>query len=48
MRILVVEDSWHIGIALKSLLRSLGADVAGPVATVAEAESFFGGTVEGA
>jgi CheY-like chemotaxis protein len=38
MRILVVEDSWHIGIALKSLLRSLGADVAGPVATAAEAD----------
>jgi CheY-like chemotaxis protein len=38
VRILVVEDSWHIGIALKSLLRSLGADVDGPVATAAEAE----------
>jgi CheY-like chemotaxis protein len=38
IRILVVEDSWHIGIALKSLLRSLGADVAGPVATAAEAD----------
>jgi CheY-like chemotaxis protein len=38
MRILVVEDSWHIGIALQSLLRSLGADVSGPVATSAEAD----------
>ena len=38
MRILVVEDSWHIGIALQSLLRSLGAEVAGPVATTAEAD----------
>ena len=38
MRILVVEDSWHIGIALKSLLEALGADVAGPAATSAEAE----------
>jgi CheY-like chemotaxis protein len=38
VRVLVVEDSWHIGIALKSLLRSFGADVAGPVATSAEAE----------
>ena len=36
--ILVVEDSWHIGIALKSLLRSFGAEIAGPVATSAEAE----------
>ncbi|MGO9627862.1 MAG: response regulator [Xanthobacteraceae bacterium] len=38
VRILIVEDSWHIGIALKSLLRSFGMDVAGPVATSAEAE----------
>src|SRR5215813_11498725 len=37
-RILVVEDSWHLGVALKSLLRSVGAEVAGPVATSAEAE----------
>jgi len=39
MRILIVEDSWHIGAALKSLLRALGADVIGPAASVAEAES---------
>jgi DNA-binding NtrC family response regulator len=38
VRVIVVEDSWHVGIALKSLLRALGADVAGPVATTAEAE----------
>jgi len=38
VRILVVEDSWHIGTALKSLLRALGAEVLGPVATAAEAE----------
>src|SRR5262249_40107340 len=37
-RILLVEDSWNVGIALKSLLRAWGADVAGPVATAAEAE----------
>jgi DNA-binding response OmpR family regulator len=36
--ILVVEDSWHLGVALKSLLRSVGAEVIGPVATSAEAE----------
>jgi DNA-binding NtrC family response regulator len=36
--VLVVEDSWHIGVALKSLLRSLGAEVAGPAASAAEAE----------
>jgi DNA-binding NtrC family response regulator len=38
VRILIVEDSWQIGIALKSLLTAMGADVAGPVATAADAE----------
>jgi CheY-like chemotaxis protein len=38
VRILVVEDSWHLGTAVKSLLQSCGADVAGPVATTAAAE----------
>jgi DNA-binding NtrC family response regulator len=38
VRILVVEDSWHIGTALGSLLRALDAEVLGPVATAAEAE----------
>lgn len=38
LRVLVVEDSWHLGVALKSLLRSVGAEVAGPVATCADAE----------
>jgi len=37
-RILVVEDSWQLGIALKRLLQALGADVAGPVAIAADAE----------
>jgi DNA-binding NtrC family response regulator len=37
-RILVVEDSWHIGVALKSLLKALGAEVIGPVATTTDAE----------
>jgi DNA-binding response OmpR family regulator len=38
VRILLVEDSWHLGIALKNQLRAMGADVAGPCATAAEAE----------
>jgi DNA-binding NtrC family response regulator len=38
VNILLVEDSWHLGIALKNLLRSWGADVTGPVATAAEAD----------
>jgi len=37
-RILLVEDSWHVGNAIKRLLRALGADVAGPAATIADAE----------
>jgi DNA-binding NtrC family response regulator len=36
--ILLVEDSWHIGCAMKNLLQLMGADVAGPAATTAEAE----------
>jgi DNA-binding NtrC family response regulator len=36
--ILLVEDSWHVGKALKTLLHVLGADVAGPAATTADAE----------
>jgi CheY-like chemotaxis protein len=38
VRILVVEDSWPVGEALKSLLRALGADVTGPAPTTADAE----------
>jgi DNA-binding NtrC family response regulator len=37
-RILLVEDSWHVGSAIKRLLRAMGADVAGPAATIADAE----------
>jgi DNA-binding NtrC family response regulator len=41
MRILLVEDSWQIGMALKRLLRALGAEVIGPVATTAEADQLI-------
>jgi CheY-like chemotaxis protein len=41
VRILVVEDSWQIGMAMKNLLTALGADVAGPAATAAEAEQLI-------
>jgi CheY-like chemotaxis protein len=37
LRVLVVEDSWQVSASLKRLLESYGADVAGPVATVADA-----------
>ena len=37
LRVLVVEDSWHVGTATKRLLQALGADVVGPVATAADA-----------
>ncbi len=36
--ILLVEDSWHVGQAMKKLLHLMGAKVAGPAATAAEAE----------
>jgi DNA-binding response OmpR family regulator len=38
LRVFVVEDSWHVGFGLKNLLLAWEVDVAGPVATVAEAE----------
>ena len=37
-RILLVEDSWQLGNAMKRLLRVMGADVAGPAANIADAE----------
>jgi DNA-binding NtrC family response regulator len=43
VRVLVVEDSWHLGINLKSLLRALGAEVMGPVPTAADAERLISG-----
>jgi DNA-binding NtrC family response regulator len=38
VRILLVEDCWHVGSAVKSLLQACGAGVAGPAATTAAAE----------
>jgi CheY-like chemotaxis protein len=38
LRVLVVEDSWHVANALKSLLAELGVDVAGPAASLSDAE----------
>src|SRR5262245_47067344 len=37
LRALVVEDSWNVGTAMKNLLRSVGVEVLGPVATTAAA-----------
>jgi CheY-like chemotaxis protein len=37
LRVLVVEDSWHVANALKALLEELGVKVSGPAATPAEA-----------
>src|SRR4051812_21588361 len=36
--ILLVEDSWHVGKAMKRLLSALGAEVVGPAATTVDAE----------
>jgi DNA-binding NtrC family response regulator len=38
LHVLVVEDSWHVAHALKSLLEELGMVVAGPAATLRDAE----------
>ena len=38
VRILVVEDSWQLGTAVTDLLRDLGAEVIGPVATATAAK----------
>ena len=38
LRVLIVEDAWQVATGLKQLLEALGADVAGPVATSADAE----------
>jgi len=38
LRILVVEDSWPAGVALRRLLRALGAEVSGVAATAADAQ----------
>jgi CheY-like chemotaxis protein len=43
--ILLVEDSWQVGKAMKNLLELLGADVAGPAATTADAEHLLAGHV---
>ena len=41
LEILLVEDSWSVGEAMKDLLELLGAVVVGPAATTAEAEHLF-------
>jgi DNA-binding NarL/FixJ family response regulator len=38
LRVIVIEDSWHISFGLKNLLLACEANVAGPVATAAEAK----------
>jgi CheY-like chemotaxis protein len=42
LRVLVVEDSWHVANALKSLLEELGIDVVGPAASLQDAERLLG------
>jgi DNA-binding NarL/FixJ family response regulator len=43
LRILVVEDSWQVGAALKRLLEACGAEVVGPAATTAHATHLSSG-----
>jgi DNA-binding response OmpR family regulator len=44
-RILLVEDSWHVGTAIRRLLRAWGADVAGPAPTITDAERLIADVV---
>jgi ActR/RegA family two-component response regulator len=37
LRVLIVEDSWHLSTGLRRLLEGRGATVDGPVATIADA-----------
>src|SRR5262245_39849748 len=37
LRVLIVEDSWHVSTGLRALLEARGATVDGPVATTADA-----------
>lgn len=37
LRVLVIEDSWHVANTIKSILEGAGAHVLGPVPSVAEA-----------
>jgi DNA-binding response OmpR family regulator len=37
IRVLVVEDTWHVANALKSALEQVGMDVCGPTATTSDA-----------
>jgi CheY-like chemotaxis protein len=38
LSILLVEDSWHVGKAMRRLLSALGAEVLGPAGTIVDAE----------
>jgi DNA-binding response OmpR family regulator len=38
LRVILVEDSWHIGFGVKNWLLAWGVEIVGPVATPAEAE----------
>ena len=41
VHILLVEDAWQVGEALKDLLQLMGATVAGPAATTSEANGLL-------
>jgi ActR/RegA family two-component response regulator len=38
LRVIIVEDSWHVSTGLRRLLEAWGATVDGPVATAADAK----------
>jgi DNA-binding NtrC family response regulator len=40
--VLLVEDTWHVAQAVKSVLETCGMDIVGPAATIANAELLLG------
>jgi DNA-binding response OmpR family regulator len=41
IRVLLVEDSWHIAVAVKSLLENAGVTVDGPASSLSQAEALL-------
>ncbi|MEZ5853246.1 MAG: response regulator [Hyphomicrobiaceae bacterium] len=39
--VLLVEDSWHVAIAIKAVLTEMGLSILGPAATLARAEALL-------
>jgi DNA-binding response OmpR family regulator len=45
VKVLLVEDTWHVAQALKSVLENCGMNIVGPAATIADAEQLLLNTI---